>query len=101
MNVFCVLQLFYPVFRLLNLMAANKRSSWWIKGWWEHEFDHGAYKFRKLMDVGQGPVQPVHPQAQPVHPQGPVQPVHVQHALAVPNLGGPLNRDQDAMEVDN
>ena len=25
-----------------------KRSSWWVKTWWEHDFDYNSFKYRKL-----------------------------------------------------
>lgn len=31
-----------------------KRESWWVKNWWERQFDYGEYKFRKLNRHGDG-----------------------------------------------
>ena len=61
-----------------------KRSSWWVKTWWEHDFDYNSFKYRKLNR--HGPLQD--PQELAAAASAP-QVLFLQPQLSSPQLSSP------------
>ena len=79
-------------------MLPQKRESWWVKSWWEREFDEGEYKFRRLSSTHPHP----HEHEEPAFPEHHVdQPALPEEPDVPPNIEPPnIEPPEPDMEVD-